>query len=655
MPSTTKVADQPRTTITIAQLCLSPFNVRTNEADASNTTALEASLLAHGQIAPIRCHPMAGRKDLYGAHAGGRRYRSFKALIARGDLPADHPIWVDIRSGMTPGQLLEDSLAENLPRRDLRDYETYTAVVRIARSGSSVDDIAEHLGQTTDWVEGCLRLGELAEPIFKALAAEKITKEQARAFGATGDAKLQLAAWEQLGGDAIDPTVKVDRIRTTMKVGDAQLARLMRLVGEDVYLAAGGRIEPDLFADPALPRDIIWDEPLLQNLADRRLDEARAEARLRVGRPNLQFVPHPPKNSYHGDDYPLQVTPQPDGDHLSLPDGDVVARIYVDEQGAPIVDYWWASRSAKAAGSRPARAGATRSASPAAVQAETLDTASAIGHQFDNARQVADAAIREDEGLSADGVKIFRSVRRQILRGLLVNAAERGSAAVTDYLVWTQLRLALDMEARPTKLGVGNSARAPADPPIADEHVRSMPASAVWKDALAEIAGQSFITSADLVDAFDDYCASNIRLKQLAAAIVTGFSIEGSLAADGYVVPLHDALARHLGVLSIQHDDHVRQYWTPTEKLLGLIPNKQALAIAKPFVTADAFGSWLKAKAGDVTRRLVQLVNGHVVPGQRADRAAAAADWIHPLLRFCPPWHWPDNDDAAATKEEEVA
>jgi ParB family chromosome partitioning protein len=51
---------------------------------------------------------------------------------------------------------------------------------------------------TVRHVQGRLRLADLAEPIFAALAAGEITLDVAQAYGSTGDRERQAAAWERL-------------------------------------------------------------------------------------------------------------------------------------------------------------------------------------------------------------------------------------------------------------------------------------------------------------------------------------------------------------------------------------------------------------------------------------------------------------------------
>lgn len=640
-------ADGPRTTLTIDQITLSPFNVRKDPHAISKAAIarMEDSLLARGQLEPIRVHPMRGSKK-FGSHAGGRRYRAFKNLIARGDLPTDHAIDVTIVDGLSDAELILESLAENIDREDLAGYETFDGVRRANALGQAVEEIAAKLGKDPAAIARMLRLGSLAKPVFEALAAGRLSEEQARAFGATGDVDLQRAAWERLSAGLTSFTATPAKIRAALGIGDHELDKLLTFVGENAYLAAGGRLEPDMFE--AGGRGRIADPARLRELADAALEVLRGDVRQRTGRAELRFVTHPPKSQLDSTDWQLQVHPRDGADGaIELPDGDIVARVFVDHQGKGGVDYWWASRSAKYANTRGAGAAAAASTKTvdAVMAAGGLKAGAAIdpgqGYGY---RKVADAAIREEEGLSAEGVDVFRSVRRAILRGMLVDDVAEGGDVGLDYLVWTQLRLAMDMDARPSKLGIGAKAGAPADPEIATAEIRAMPAHAVWRDALDELRQQSFITAENLPEAFGDYCASDERLKRLAAAVVAGWSLERSLAAEGYVVPVHDELARQLGVVAFDHDREVRRWWQPTEQLLGRIPVRQALAIAEPFVEPERFAAWGKAKAADVARRLVQLVAGEQVPGLRADRRRAAAEWVHPLLRFAPAPEQAAND-----------
>ncbi len=621
-------------TRTIDELCLSPFNVRTNAEDTSPNEAMEKSILAFGLIHALRVHPMRGStKGKWGVHAGGRRYRAIKALIERGALPAEWPIDVVERHG-SDADLLAESVAENSLRRDLHDYERYAGVARSHKRGDSIEQIAAICGQKEITIKMWIRLGNLAKPVFEALERGEIDKDQAKAYAATEDHALQLAAFEQLQ-PRHDWDKTPAKIRAFLRIGDVELSRLLRFVGSDSYVAAGGRLELDLFSDAHR----IMDENKLRDLAHEQLAGVRDAVRVATQRAELRFVVEPPQASHGGPDRFLFVTPRVlsrdmlgDPERIELPDGDIVAHIRIAEGGEPEVTYWWESLKAKH-GTKHARAEKVVNPMRAAVMA---DKSSALGGSVAYAaKPLVNAAIKQDAGLTEEGVEIFRSVRTFLLRGaLLEDAADmtRAADAATDYLVWAQLRILLKGD-MPHLIGLRGFTAGDRGPEGAREHIAAMEASRAWGHALYEVQQQSFFTGTDLGEAYLDYRASAPRLKRMAAAIVTGMALQRSLGADGYRIPLHDALAADLGLID---DDRIRAHWRPTAAMLDLLPKAERLAIAEPFVEAASFAPWSRAKSSDVTKFVLEVVTGKAAT-LRASMADAAARWVHPLLRFTAP------------------
>jgi ParB family chromosome partitioning protein len=117
-------------------------------------------------------------------------------------------------------------------------------------------------------VQGRLRLADLAEPIFAALAAGEITLDVAQAYGSTGDRERQAAAWERLSTSwqADNPQAIRRAIAEESLSADHPIARFL---GEAEYVACGGRIERDLFAADGEGR---WlDGDLAMDLAAKKL------------------------------------------------------------------------------------------------------------------------------------------------------------------------------------------------------------------------------------------------------------------------------------------------------------------------------------------------------------------------------------------------
>ena len=633
----------PSITMTIDQLELSPHNVRTHRADMLETAAIERSLLASGQMFPLLVHPWKGRKDRWGVFAGGRRWRSFKNLVERGDLPADHPIDVVVRD-LSDAELTELSLAENLVRRDLRPYEIYAAVLKAQKRGAGPEEIARETGQELVWVRRALRLATLAPVLLAALETDRLSVDQAQAFGATDDQALQARVWTELcgTGDMLGGSTTPAIIRARLKVGDPELQKLLRFVGDEAYRAAGGRFELDLFAGQAEQRGRVADESVLRDLVDVKLGEIRGEWRKSLGR-EVRFQAKPPQTTWGSTDHALEIQPTvnaTEGAGIELPAGDVVGTIDIGPDGTENVRFWWASHAAKR-GKKPAANGiATPTAPSRAANRAKVGTGAAIlqGEGY-GARQAADAQLKEQEGLTADGVTILRSLRRAILRAGLVQAAHEGSTLGRDYLVWAQLRMRLAITGRygeadgSEKIGMRPLAASDPDGEPAHAFLAESEAGRAWQAAIAEIKGQLFLTEPDPPTAFALYRHAVQPVKLLAEAVVAGLALERSLDADGYRIAVHDELAAHAGVASEQA---VRHWWQPTAAFLELLPTAERRAIAQPFLEPAAFAGWTKLKSAELTPLVLRVVQG-TAPSTKKTMQIAAAQWVHPLLTFARP------------------
>lgn len=699
------------TTMTIDALCVSPFNARTNQVDANAVNGMAESLLRRGQIQPLTVHPIKGgrgRKRVYGAIAGGRRYRAFRTLIDAGRLPADHPIDVILLDIEDEGELREFSLAENLVRVDLRPYEIYAAVARAHAEGRSLMEIANTNGQTIETIRRWARLGNLHPTIFAALELGEISQDQAKALGATEDVALQLHIFEKIAAYAPgDWRRSAAEIRKLLRIGDRDLEKMLRFVGEAAYADAGGRYELDMFADDAEQRGRVADEGLLMQLADARLDAIRARVRKQCGRA-LVFQPAPPRlmiGSYdQGIDTSLEIVaePQPADAHdaqglawlgfwmrrledqaLAALDDDALdediiahciaaidehmepleaelaklqdrlvldipaqsyATLTVQEGGETELRFWWTDRKAKEKAEAAARklpdapppravsAGPiARAATPGPDarrslerSAEAIDGGSGYGE-----RAKADALIRDEHGLTADGVQIMRSLRREMLRAALLNEAfavgPRNSSVALDYLLWSLMRDRITdggmITSRAHQRGLaGLAARQEMQPVEAASHLERTQAHRTWKAAVDRLKLHLAVTDKDLVTAFDAFRAEDWQWKQEVAAIVTGCALERSASAGGYEVELHD----HVALLAGYHEpERQRTLIEPTEELIALLPRARQLALVHPHVTNGEYLALEKLKASELTGPVTRALK-------------KVADWVHPMLRFRP-------------------
>lgn len=615
---------------TLADLAISPLNVRFNEADANAVEALSASIVEQGLLEQLLIHPAPGgakwakrtkacakfgqiEPAAFGVLAGGRRYRAIRLAVERGLLPRDFPIRAVIKD-LSDQQIVLLSLSENLLRRDLQDYEVHAAIARLRGLGMTIGEIARNLGQSSDWVAQRARLGELHPPIFEAYAGGAIDVEQARAFAATEDLALQAAGWEHFARRQ-NWERRPEHIRAFYKVGDHQLAKLLRLVGEEAYRAAGGLFELDLFAGDQDHRGRVADEALLQRLAEEKLDAERARIRAEALRRDLRFAAQPPQ--HHGyNDTSLEIyVDRPADLGMDLPDEAICATLELTAGGQPIVRFWWTSRKAKA-GFERGKAPVSEGSAPAREREHEGAALAAPALYGKEARAIA----RDDHGLTATGLEVCRSIRRDILRfGLVRNAQGMGRLGL-DFVIFTLLRSELGKDSA-AKLGIRSlisefNAGGDEDRELVSTYCQNE-GREQFAARVEELIVADWILEEDTGAAFHSFLGFMDFERDRFAAVLAGLMLLRSANAPGFKVPLHDALAEQLGLNAQQ----ARRAWTPDHHFTGLLPKLKRLELAQPFVPADAFKQWKT-----LTDKPLAAAAAHVL--------AARPDWVHPVVSF---------------------
>ena len=255
--------------IPLNKLTLSDSNVRkSHNTDADEQ--LSHDIEAHGLLQNLVV-TKGKKRGTFAVIAGGRRLRAMQMIVTRGAWEADHEVACKLLES-SDEEASELSLAENFQRLAMTPAEECRAFQHFIKEGDDTAAVARRFGQTQRFVEGRLRLASLAEPIFEALATGKITLDLAKAYASTDQHDVQLRVFEQYR-HSYSPTA--DGIRRTIA---AQAKRgtdpLALLVGEDAYVAAGGRIERDLFSDAA--EDLWLDVETIERLAAEKM-EAEAE------------------------------------------------------------------------------------------------------------------------------------------------------------------------------------------------------------------------------------------------------------------------------------------------------------------------------------------------------------------------------------------
>jgi ParB family chromosome partitioning protein len=266
--------------IPIAKLVASERNVR-RASDPAADAELKADIEAHGLLQNLVVTQTRKPRGLFAVEAGGRRLRALQALVAEGRFGPGQEICCLV---LDRRDVREVSLAENFQRLAMNPADECLAFRQLLEQGADVEGIARRFGLTTRFVEGRLRLASLAPVVFEALGAGEIGLDVAKAYAVTPDQARQAHVFEEVKryhGSAHPDTIR--RLMTQATAGASD--RRARVVGEEAYVAAGGRIERDLFSDEGATR---WlDVALLERLATEKLERAAAEA---AGQTGLAWV-----------------------------------------------------------------------------------------------------------------------------------------------------------------------------------------------------------------------------------------------------------------------------------------------------------------------------------------------------------------------------
>ena len=269
-------------TITLNKLVPSPRNVR-RTTDGQADLELKADIEARGLLQNLVVTSAANPKGSFAVEAGGRRLRALQQLAEEGRIAKNHEVWCLVIEG-GPADAQEASLAENFQRLAMNPADECLAFSALIEQGSDVEGIARRFGLTVRFVEGRLRLANLAPAIFEALGAGEISLDVAKAYAATPDQERQAYVFEQMGrGHGYAHPDSIRRMMTQATI--AATDRRARLVGEEAYVAAGGRIERDLFSEEDGAR---WlDVALVERLACETMEALAAKTAAEQG---LAFV-----------------------------------------------------------------------------------------------------------------------------------------------------------------------------------------------------------------------------------------------------------------------------------------------------------------------------------------------------------------------------
>ncbi|MGI6376237.1 MAG: ParB/RepB/Spo0J family partition protein [Anaerolineae bacterium] len=170
-----------------------PLQPRTH-FDEAELQELAASIREMGLIQPliVQAVPVeAGQAERYQLITGERRWRASR-LAGLERVPV-------VVKDVTPQEMLELALVENIQRADLNPLEEATAYQQLADEfGLTQDRIADRVGRSRASVANTMRLLRLPEEIRAGLLTGEVSEGHARALLMLDDADEQMLAYRSV-------------------------------------------------------------------------------------------------------------------------------------------------------------------------------------------------------------------------------------------------------------------------------------------------------------------------------------------------------------------------------------------------------------------------------------------------------------------------
>lgn len=643
------------------KLVPSKLNVR-KQSDSDADSQLTASVREHGLLQNLVVGPLTKPKGSFEVLAGNRRYAALKALVEEGVLDNTHPVPC-FRIDGDDAARAEASLAENFLRLAMNPADECDAFRHMIELGADAEGIARRFGLTVRFVEGRLRLANLAPVVFEALREGSITLDTAKAYASSSDHERQTQVFAQLSGaynGGHPETVKRMMTATTAAGSD----RRARFVGREAYLAAGGRIECDLFTTEV--DDERWlDVAILERLAAEKMEKAAAEVALETGFGWVTCtlngsVPYDATRELlpvQAQQAELTEEEQQRLDEISGEMDEIADQIDAceDEDAAAELEarYDELESEAGALGNKPAEIPADKKAlvggfvvldadgtprlesrvyAREAVEGLTVPTYRSPGRG--EASPTVKAAKKA--GLSQALVAELAMQRRDLLALHLAN--DPGMAL--DFLIFSAaVKNERNSMSTSTTLGTTIDSRLPDDPAPLKSIGPSQSRAAM--DALKDGLDRSWQQHQTLPEQFDAFraLADDNRAAWLGAMVAR--TLSASLNLDGSRrCPMHD----HLGQLL---DIDVAGWWRPTSaNFFDRVPRATMLDALNSVGGINLSSRYANAKKAELSQACERIFSGQFI--EAAEIKDAAIAWVPGVMRFAtadePPASLGDTD-----------
>ncbi len=541
---------------------------------------------------------------------------------------------------------VETSLAENFHRLAMNPADEAQAFAALVAGGATVEDVARRFGLTVRFVEGRLRLATLAPVVFEALASGQITLDIAKAFGATSDQEIQTRVFEQVSSGYYAPNP--DSVRRMVLSGTVRGSDpRARLVGRDAYIAAGGRIERELFDDN--DSESWVDVAMLERLATAKMEE---QANALAAEQGLAWV-KPTLDSYASHDLveglvrlPAEPAPLTEAELARLNELDAS----YDEHAAILEDEDSAEEAVAAAEAaieaierecqeiraRPPVIAPDLKAEAGMVLVLSRDGTPVLQPVFYGECQTDPAEANSEIEVVSGGEGSGN--RRTTLSKRLVDELAMQRRDVLALHVASDPGLALDImvftladaDTHDWRARAATTLRAPVPAgPITGFEAKDAPASAALEELRSGL-DESWRAGADATSRFDLYRALPDEARAAWLGYVVARSLEASLNITGErQLPFQDHLGRLIGI-------DVAQWWRPTASNYFDRVSKQVILDALTDVGGLELSSRFAAvKKGDLAMSAERVFAGTYITEVEVREKALA--WVPEVMRFaCP-------------------
>jgi ParB family chromosome partitioning protein len=229
---------------------------------------LAPSILREGLLQALSVWPSYSESadGPYYVIAGGRRLAALHVLRETGLVTDDLPVSCVI----VPGDSAAEALARSMVTEDTHvpphPVDRFDAFHRLAEGGFDATEIATRFFVDKKIVRQALALGDLAGEVRDAWRAGEVDEPTAQCFTLAASKEHQvkvLAKLRKKGG-----TIDAATVRKQFTGSEAEANRLLKFVGRNEYVAAGGALTEDLFTTSV----IVHNFAKLKNLAEAKLE-----------------------------------------------------------------------------------------------------------------------------------------------------------------------------------------------------------------------------------------------------------------------------------------------------------------------------------------------------------------------------------------------